>query len=145
MRIVVDTNILVSALISRSGPTDRLYAAWQEHRFELITSTDQLEEFRRVTRYPRVAKLIDRSAAGTMYNHLCASNTVLSKLPTIDRSQDPGDNFLLAMAEAGTANYLVTGDKHDLLALKKHVNTRIVNATRMLAILGVTGAQAPGG
>jgi putative PIN family toxin of toxin-antitoxin system len=138
MRIVVDTNILISALISRSGPTDRLYVAWQEHRYELITSNDQLEEFRRVTRYPRVTKLIDRSAAGAMYNHLCASSIVLGKLPTINRSQDPSDNFLLAMAEAGMADYLVTGDKRDVLALKKHGNTRILNATRMLTVLGVT-------
>jgi putative PIN family toxin of toxin-antitoxin system len=54
MRVVLDTNILVSALISKSGPTDRLYSAWKDHRYALVTSNEQLEEFRRVTRYPRV-------------------------------------------------------------------------------------------
>lgn len=73
MRIVVDTNVRISALISRSGPTDRLYGAWKENRFELVTSQDRLEESQRATRYPRVRKLVDSSAAGTHYNQLSAS------------------------------------------------------------------------
>lgn len=139
MRVVLDTNIFVSALIKRSGPTDRLYLAWKEQRYELVTSTEQLEEFRRVTRYPRVKRFIEPSAAGTLYNHLRASNMVLDKLPVINRSRDPGDNFLLAMAEASAAEYLVTGDKRDLLALKKHGITHILNAADMLKVLGVAG------
>jgi hypothetical protein len=94
MRVVLDTNILVSALISRSGPTDRLYVAWKDRRFQLVTSIEQLDEFRRVTRYPRVKRLIDPSAAGVMYNQLQISAIVLDKLPTVNRSRDPGDNFL---------------------------------------------------
>lgn len=134
MRIVLDTNPLVSALISRSGPTDRLYIAWTKQRYDLVTSNERLDEFRRVTRYPRVKKLIDPSAAGTIYNQLLASGVVLEKLPAIDRLRDPGDNFLLAMAEAGAAEYLVTGDKRDLLSLKQHGNTRVVNAVEMLNV-----------
>jgi hypothetical protein len=42
------------------------------------------------------------------------------------------------MAEAGAAEYLVTGDKRDVLALKKHGNTHIVKATDMLRIPGIT-------
>jgi putative PIN family toxin of toxin-antitoxin system len=137
MRVVLDTNVLVSSLISRSGSTDRLYGAWTEQRYELITSNEQLEEFHRVTRYPRVRKLIEPSAAGTLYNQLRASNVVLAKLPLITRSRDPGDNFLLAMAEAGTADYLVTGDKRDLLALQKHGTTRIVKVADMLKVLSI--------
>ena len=137
MRIVLDTNLLVSALISRTGPTDRLYVAWTKQRYELVTSNEQLDEFRRVTRYPRVKKLIDPSAAGTLYNQLRASSLVLDKLPAVNRSRDPADNILLAMAEEGAAEYLVTGDKRDLLELKKHGNTRIVNAAEMLDILGI--------
>ena len=139
MRVFLDTNIFVSALISRSGSTDRLYLAWKEQRYELVTSTEQLEEFRRVTRYPRVKQLIEPSAAGTLYNYLRASNIVLDRLPVINRSSDPGDNFLLAVAEAGAADYLVTGDKRDLLALEKHGNTHILSAAEMLEILGVHG------
>jgi len=55
----------------------------------------------------------------------------------VNRSRDPGDNFLLAMSEAGAAQYLVTGDKHDVLALKRHGTTRIVTARAMLIHLGI--------
>ena len=137
MRVVVDTNILISALISRSGATDRPYVAWKENRYKLVTSHEQLEEFQRVTRYPRVRKLIEPSAAGALYNQLRSSDLLLATLPAVTRSQDSGDNFLLALAEAGTADYLVTGDKRDVLALAKHGNTRIVNAADMLKILGL--------
>jgi putative PIN family toxin of toxin-antitoxin system len=137
MRVVLDTNILVSALISRSGPTDRLYVAWKNRRYQLVTSIEQLDEFRRVTRYPRVRKLMDPSAAGVMYNQLRISAIVLDKLPVVNRSRDPGDNFLLAMAEAGAAEYLVTGDKLDILSLKTHGITRIINPTSMLRMVGI--------
>jgi uncharacterized protein len=51
MRVILDTNILCSALLTPGGPTDRLYRAWRDARFVLLTSEQQLEEFRRVTRY----------------------------------------------------------------------------------------------
>lgn len=111
--------------------------AWKAQRFELVTSHEQRDEFRRVTRYPRVCKLIEPSAAGTMHNQLRAANIVLDKLPLVDRSRDPGDNFLLAMSEAGAAQYLMTGDKQDVLALKKYGTTQIVTARAMLTLLGI--------
>jgi predicted nucleic acid-binding protein len=49
-------------------------------------------------------------------------------LPRVQRAPDPTDDFLLAMAEVGNADYLVTGDKSGLLALARHQNTRIVSA-----------------
>jgi hypothetical protein len=137
MRVVLDTNILVSALISRVGATDRLYSAWKDGRFVLVTSNEQLEEFRRVTRYARVKPLIEPGAAGTLYNQLRTSEAVLETLPTVNRSPDPGDNFLLAMAAASAADYLVTGDKRHMLALQRHGNTHIVTARDMLKVLGI--------
>jgi len=137
MRVVLATNLLVSALIFPSGPTDRLYVAWKEQRYALVTSREQIEEFRRITRYPRVKKLIDASAAGTMYNQLSALSTVLADLPTVDRSADPGDNFLLAMVEAGEADYLVSGDRAGVLVLGQHGRTQILTARSMLKILGI--------
>jgi predicted nucleic acid-binding protein len=44
------------------------------------------------------------------------------------------DDFLLALSEAGTADYLVTGDKGGLLALKRHKNTRIIAAREFAAL-----------
>jgi uncharacterized protein len=56
-------------------------------------------------------------------------------LPTIRRSEDPADDFLLAMCEAGQADYLVTGDKSDLLALRPHDRTAILTARAFRDVL----------
>ena len=113
----------------------RLYQAWRDRLFTLVTSDDQLDEFRRVTRYPRVKARIDPSAAGTLHNELQHLAVVLRDLPQVDVSPDPGDNFLLAMAQAGEADFLVTGDKKDVLSLKTFGTTRIVTARQMLGKL----------
>ena len=51
------------------------------------------------------------------------------------RSPDPNDDFLLAMAEAGKADYLVTGDKCGLLALHRHKGTQIVSASAFARVV----------
>jgi hypothetical protein len=55
-------------------------------------------------------------------------------LPRVKRSPDRNDDFLLAMSEAGNADYLVTGDKNGLLSLHRHKATRIISATRFAAL-----------
>ncbi len=143
MRVVLDTNILCSALLTPRGVTDRLYRAWREGRFELLTSLEQLEEFRRVTRYPRLRPFIERAAAGAMHNELQRLAMLIPKLPVVDASRDPADNFLLAMAQAGEADVLVTGDKHDLLSLGSFQRTRIITARQFLGQLGEKKQRLP--
>ena len=53
VRVVLDTGILIAALITRDTPPDQMYQLWRKRRFTLITSEPQLSEFRRVTRYPK--------------------------------------------------------------------------------------------
>src|SRR5689334_3057002 len=135
MRVVRDTNILLSALISSSGTPAKIYEAWKLHRFELITSDHQLDELMRVTRYPALRPLITASEAGRMVNQLHALATVLTKLPQVTSSPDPADNFVLGMAQSAKADYLVTGDKSGLLALGKFRNTQIVTAAEFRRLL----------
>jgi putative PIN family toxin of toxin-antitoxin system len=136
MRCILDTNILIAALITRGTPPDQLYEAWRDGRFTLITSELQVEEFRRVSRREGIRFRIHQAEAGRLVNDLRRLATLLEKLPQIDVSPDPYDNFLLAMAEAGQADILVTGDKRHLLALSHHQGTRIVTARDGLALLG---------
>jgi len=53
VKVVLDTGILIVALITVDTPPDKIFQAWKKKRFELFTSEWQLEEFRRVSRYPR--------------------------------------------------------------------------------------------
>jgi putative PIN family toxin of toxin-antitoxin system len=135
MRVILDTNILVAALITRATPPDRLYEAWRDGRFTLFTSQLQVEEFSRVTRREGVRFRIHPAAAGRMVNDLRRLASVVENLPKVEVSPDPYDNFLLAMAEASRADILVTGDKRDLLALDRHRGTRILTARGALDLV----------
>ncbi len=135
MRVVIDTGILIAALITRDTPPDQIYQAWRKRRFELVTSEWQLGEFRRVSRYPKLRKYLQPVEAGNLINGLRHQALLLADLPDVDLSKDPDDNPLLAMAIASEAEYLVSGDKRDVLALKKVDKTRIITARRFLTIL----------
>ncbi len=135
MRVVLDTNTLISALISPHSPPDRIYQAWRKHRFQLITSKAQLEEFRRASHYPKLRVRLAPHQVGTMMNYLHGHAVVLDKLPALDVSPDPDDNYILAMAMEGKADYLVTGDKAELLAIRVFGRTRIVGASEFLKVI----------
>ncbi len=137
MRIVIDTNILASALISEHGVPAQLLDAWTDHVFTLITSRTQITELSDVTRRPIVRPLVKPASVGRFVKDLHRRATVLERLPTVDRSPDSNDNFLLAMAEAGQAEYLATGDKRHVLALRQHGATHMLTARAMLKVLGV--------
>ena len=101
----------------------------------MISSEEQLDEFRRVSRYPRLRRFLQAAAAGTMLNEIRLLAVLASSLPKLDISPDPADNFLLAMAQVGHADYMVTRDKDDLLALGRHKSTRIISVHQMIDLL----------
>jgi len=137
MRVILDTNILVSALISSSGPPAKLVDAWADGAFLLVSHPVQLDELRDVTRREKIAALVRPAAAGRLVNLIAALAEMPQALPPVQRSRDPRDDFLLALCEAGKADRLATGDKADLLALEQHGAARIVTAAELAAELGL--------
>lgn len=128
MRVVLDTNILFSALISPHGPPEAIYRAWRLARFQLVTSDAQLDEIRRASRYPKFQSILQPARVGVMVNNMQRA-IVLDNLPVRFATTDPDDAFLLAMAAVGQADYLVTGDKRAGLLQRGHLErTRIVTA-----------------
>ena len=71
--------------------------------------------------------------AGRLINELKMLAENIGSLPRVEHSPDPTDDFLLALSEAGKADYLVTGDKGGLLALDCHKATRITSASDFAA------------
>ena len=135
MRVVLDTNILISALIRPKTVARQIYEGARSGRIALVTCDAQLDEFRRVTRYPRVQRYIRPAEAGTMLNELRELAVLVEVKEEVDVSPDPTDNFLFAMAQASQADYLVTGDKADVLALISHGKTQIVTARKFVELL----------
>lgn len=141
MRVVLDTGILIAALLTRNTPPDLIYRAWRRKAFSLVMSEWQLSEFRRVSRYARLRKYLKPAEVGDLVNGLRHQATVLNQLPDIQRSPDPDDNPILATAIAGGADYLVTGDKRGLLSLGKVEGVQIVSARDFVDRLGVANAR----
>ncbi len=136
MRLVVDTNVLVSALLSETSLPAQLVVLWRQGRFDLLTSDDQLDELARVTRYPKIRERLSPALAGRLVNELRKLAVVVKEPPKVAASPDPDDDYLLAIARAGKADFLLTGDKRDLLGLKLFEGTKIVTVRDFLVRAG---------
>lgn len=113
MRAVLDPNVIISALLSPTGTPAEALRAWLEGRFQLVVSPLLLAELERALAYPKLRKRISEDEALRVTMWLDRSATVVSdpaEPPTI-HSVDPGDDYLLALAENENAA-LVTGDQH---------------------------------
>ena len=98
MRVVLDTNILVSALIASAGNPAAIYSAWEDRRFTLLSCPEHLSELRATLRKPRVADLIKAHKAGRFVNQVKRLAEIIAPLPRVKRSFDPNDDFLLALS-----------------------------------------------
>ena len=136
MRVALDTNVLLSALLSPHGWPDTIYCAWQKDRFDLVTSAAQIDELRRASRYANFKDVLQPYRVGTMVNNMRGS-IMLDALPPLPEGievNDPNDAFLLAMALPGEADYLVTGDHRAGLLQRGSIGrTRIVTPATFCA------------
>ena len=120
MRVVLDTNVLVSGLMYPESLPGKIISAWLEGRYDLALSVEQLAEIGRVLEYPKIRKILqwDASAIERFLKQLyLRSITVDIAGVAVEVPDDPGDIMILATAIASQAEYLVTGDA-DLLALR---------------------------
>lgn len=141
MRIVLDTNVLASALISPHGFSHELAERWEAGEFTLVTSAEQREELRRVLAYPRLQKRIDADQAARLLSNLGDAADVVGNLPAVRASSDEADNRIIAAALAGQATHLVTGDKSHLLSLGVVESVAVVSPRAMIEILNAAASS----
>ncbi|RRB01013.1 putative toxin-antitoxin system toxin component, PIN family [Larkinella rosea] len=135
MRIILDTNIYVSALISKNF-RQRLSRIFDDLSIHILTDSLLMAEIEEVITRPKISKYLtptDRDSFVTYLKNRCELVDVTS---LVSISPDPDDDFLLALSKDGQANYLITGNKRDLLDLKQFEDTRIVTLTELLSLLG---------
>lgn len=137
MRVVLDTNVLVSGLISPHGSPSQIITQWFKGDFTLLYTAAMLEELEDVVNRAwlkaRLVETPDRIAdlleAVTVFGEL-----VVGYVNVAGAIADPFDEMFLACVTLGEADYLVTGDK-ELLALNIFGKTKIVSPARFLQIL----------
>ena len=134
MRVILDTNILLSALLSPVGAPAMLLASWERKTFTLVACDALIAEFLGVAGRPFFKARVRASAAGLLAAGLRDFSFYCPDLPVGPTAPDPKDSYLLALAEAGRADFLVTGDK-GLLSLKRHGSTRMIAPATMVGLL----------
>ncbi|MEC4985817.1 MAG: putative toxin-antitoxin system toxin component, PIN family [Oscillatoria sp. PMC 1068.18] len=134
-RVVLDTGVLIAALISKNTPPDQLYEGWRQGAFLLLTSQAQADEFARVIQYPKLQRFLSIEEGQTMLATLMQDAVCVENIPDVKFSPDPDDDKILATAIAGQANYIVSGDKRDLLTLKQVEGIPILSPRQALEVL----------
>jgi uncharacterized protein len=99
MQVVLDTNVLVSALMIRTGNRAAIYRAWQRGQFTLLTCGEHLDELRATLRKPAIAERIQPYKSGGLVNEVTKLSESVGSLPRVHRSPDPTDDFLLALSK----------------------------------------------
>jgi putative PIN family toxin of toxin-antitoxin system len=139
MRIVIDTNLLVSGFISSGTPRRLLDAAYDEV-YELCTSETLLAELLDVLGRAHIAPRMQRAgltaAAAVEQLRKIAKVVAPQAVPRVVPS-DPDDDHVLAAALAAGADLIASGDKRDLLPLGSYEGIPIITAREALERLGV--------
>ena len=132
IRVVLDTNVLVSANLSEEGLEALVVSLALNRKIQLHVSEPILQEYERVLRYPRLkfeAKEVARFLARLRRNSVLV-------MPTrkVSASPDEADNRFLECAEAARADFLVTGNKKHFP--KRWKTTEVVNTRELLGRIG---------
>lgn len=137
MKVVVDTNVLVSRVMSRKGVPARIFEHWIAGAFELIISTDVWAEYRRVFDYEHILRLhsLPSEQVDNILAELKQGSTTVTPSESLNVVlADPDDNKFLECALAGDADYIVSGDSH-LLSLQEYRGVRILSPAVFLTLL----------
>jgi putative PIN family toxin of toxin-antitoxin system len=112
VRAVLDPNVLIAGLLSPSGAPAQLIGRWLGGDFDLVVSERLLNELERALAYPKLRRRISEDEAAELVALLRLAAVVAPDPRTsADRSADPGDDYLLALAQSERA-VLVSGDQH---------------------------------
>jgi putative PIN family toxin of toxin-antitoxin system len=138
--VVLDTNVLVSAVINPRGTPAQVLGAWRAGRFVLAISVAILEEVDRVLHYPKVTRFHQwpEERLRTLLEDLAHLAQLAHRTPGTREvravERDPTDNRFLECALEGQAEFLVTGDQH-LLGLGRYEGAQIATPAAFWELL----------
>jgi putative PIN family toxin of toxin-antitoxin system len=136
MKVVLDTNVLVSAFLITSCVPARILESWYAFAFTTITSPDLLAELARILTRPRISQRtgLNEPQVAAFVDTFRGTSDVVVPTESLRVVRDDDDNRLLEAAAAGHAHFIVTGDQV-LLVLGTYGETRIVTPAAFLAVL----------
>jgi putative PIN family toxin of toxin-antitoxin system len=134
LRVVLDPGVLISALLSPRGTPTRLYLLWLSGEFELVVCPHLIEELEGVLRRPKFRDLVTPDEVDE-FVEIIRRGAISVENPVIIEgvTRDPGDDYLVALAQSADVDYLVAGDK-DLTSLAT-VSPPVLSPAALLDIL----------
>ena len=134
-RVVLDTNVVLSALLFAHGRLARLRGAWQQEAFHPLASQITIEELVRALAYPKFElSTDDQRELLADYLPYCIAVKMPSRPPRTPACRDPSDVAFLELAIVAKADWLVNGDR-DLLAIQGRMRTPIITPDAFLGSL----------
>ena len=132
-RAVIDTNVFVRATIKPDGPTAPAITKWRKQQYELLYSTETLQELAEVLFRPRLINKygLRPSELQSFIKLVTRQGIQVEPTFTVSICRDKDDNKFLALAAAGQADYIVSADE-DLLVLKEFQGVEIITPWQFL-------------
>ena len=137
IRLVLDTNILVSANVNDEGLEAMVVSLGLNKKVQLCVSEPVLTEYEQVLSYPRL-KFVPKQIT-VFLERLRSASILVAPTHTVSASPDEPDNRFLECAEAAGADFLVTGNKRHFP--KRWKSTEVVNARELLGMIGSSLAK----
>jgi len=137
VRLVLDTNVVLSALLRRGSPYHLLHAIRQYGEVRLFTSAALVTELTEVLNRPFAARrlaLLGAEPIRMVADYLEAADLVVSFAAPRVVMPDPDDDHVIAACVAAEADLLVSGDRH-LLTIGQHQGTRVVTPAEALRLV----------
>lgn len=131
-RVVLDTNVLISAIIRNGKPRQLLRKSIEENKYILVTSNDILNEMVGVLRRPKFQ--MSKEEISKILFALVSSSDVKVVKSRFKVVKDPDDDMIVNTAYDGETDYIVSGDG-DLLRVKEFKNIKIITVKEMLKLL----------
>ncbi len=137
IRVVLDTNVFVSALLTPDSLPARILELILEGNLRLVISPGIIQELISVFRYPMTKKslkkhrLTDEEVADAIFKILKIATITPGSEIVQDASPDPADDMVLSCALEGQADFLISGDQ-DLIKIKSYEGVKIVTPATFL-------------
>ena len=133
--MVLDTHVVLSALIFGAGRTAALRTLWRTGGFVPLASAPTITELMRVFAYPKFRlSAAEQKELLAEFLPYCTVVTIPARLPKLPLCRDPHDQMFIELAAGGKARFLVTGDQ-DLLVLSSSFDDRIVTVEQFMQTL----------
>jgi len=142
VKVVVDTNVWVSSLITSSKTAGEIVEAWRNERFKLVISQQQLTEIAEVLHRDKflISYRFDIKAVADILDSIAANADRVTLKGNIRICRDPDDNIILETAVRGKAKYLISGDKDitddkEVMSYLAHHGVSVISPSTFLALI----------